>query len=220
MLRKPTQSGRADWAMTGLLLALGIALAGNLLVTGLETYMASGYDWHAARCPEDSRIRQRFEELLFPRQGGIGLVGPDGQPASGKDWALPNPVPISSEIAACLPDRLAGDKLWLPEGVNPLMVQEAILAACDVSQGDSATSLARPAGSYPMNTPAASCILDAALRIYRQALASVPPPGQRCHGLLWRHVGHWLLVGWTPVLLSGGLLLLVRRRARRNTRAD
>jgi hypothetical protein len=188
MLRKSTQRGRADWAFTGLLVALGIALVGNLLMTGLETYMASGYGWYAARCPEDYRIRQRFEELLFPRQGGIGVVGPDGQPASGKDWALPNPVPISSEIAACLPDRLVGDKLRLPEGVNPLIAQEAILAAT--------------------------------MRVHRQALASVPPPSPRCRGLLWRHVGHWLLVGWTPVLVFVALFLLARHRARRTSRAD
>jgi hypothetical protein len=220
MLRKPMQSGRADWAFIGLLVAVGAALVGNLVMTGLETAMVSGYDWYAFRCPDDYRIRMRFEELIFPPQGGINMVGPDGQPGSGKDWALPNPVPISSEIAACLPDRLVGDMLRLPEGVNPLIVQEAILAAFDVSQGDNATSLARPASSYPMNTPAAPCILEAAMRIHRQALASVPPPSQRCRGLLWRHVGHWLLVGWTPVLVFVALFLLARHRARRTSRAD
>ena len=220
MLRKPTQSGLADWAFIGLLVALGIALVGNLLMTGLETYVASGYDWYAARCPEDYRIRLRFEELLFPRQGGIGMVGPDGQPASGKDWAVTHPVPIATEAAACFQDRLVGDKLLLPEGVNPLIVQESILAAFDVSEGDVATSLAGPAGSYPMNTPAAPCILAATTRVHRQALASVPPPSPRCHGLLWRHVGHWLLFGWTPVLVFVALFLLARRRARRTTSSD
>ena len=142
MLRKPTQSGLADWAFIGLLVALGIALVGNLLMTGLETYMASG-----------------------------------------KDWAVTRPVPIATEVAACFPDRFVGDKLLLPEGVNPLIVQEAILAATT--------------------------------RVHRQALASVPPPSPRCRGLLWRHVGHWLLVGWTPVLVFVALFLLARRRARR-----
>lgn len=219
MLRNPTQSGLADWAFIGLLVALGTALAGNLLMTGLETYMASGYDWYAARCPEDYRVRLRFEELLFPGRGGIGMVGPDGQPASGKDWAVPQPVPIATEVAACFPDRLAGDKLLLPEGVNPIVVREAILAAFDVSQGDRATSIAGRAGSYPMNTPAAPCILAATTRVHRDALASVPPPSPRCRGLLWRHFGHWLLVGWTPVLVFVALLLLARRRARRTTGA-
>jgi hypothetical protein len=215
MLRKPTQSGLADWAFIGLLVALGVALAGNLLVTGLETYMASGYDWYAAHCPEDRRARLRFEELLFPRQGGIKMVGPDGQLASGNDWAVTRTVPIATEVAACFPDRLVGDKLLLPEDVNPLIVQEAILAAFDVSQGDRAASLARPAGSYPMNTPAAPCVLAATTRVHRQSLASVPPPSPRCRGLLWRHVRHWLLVGWTPMLVFVTLLLLARRRARR-----
>jgi hypothetical protein len=213
MLKKPTRSRLANWAVPGLFVALCIALLANLFMTGLETYMASGYDWYAARCPEDYRIRLRFEELLFPRQGAIGMVGPEGQPASGKDWAVPNPVPIATEVAACFPDRLAGDKLLLPEGVNPIIVREAILAAYDVSQGDRAASIAGRAGSFPMNTPAAPCVLAAATRIYRQALASVPPAGQRCRGLLWRHVGHWLLVGWTPVLVFVGLVLLARRHA-------
>jgi hypothetical protein len=70
-----------------------------------------------------------------------------------------------------------------------------------------------------MNTPAAPCVLAAATRTYRKALASVPPPGQQCRGLLWRHAGHWLLVGWTPVLVLLGLVLLARRRARRTTSA-
>ena len=220
MLKRPTQSGLADWVFIGLLVAMGVALVGNLLMTGLETYMASGYDWYAARCPEDYRTRLRFEELLFPRQGGIGMVGPDGQPASGKDWAIPRPVPIATAVAACFPDRLAGDKLLLPDGVNPLIVQESILAAFDVSEGDGATSLAGPAGSYPMNTPAAPCILAATTRVHRQALASVPPPAQRCRGLLWRHAGYWLLFGWMPLLVFVGLVLLARRRARRTTSTD
>ena len=220
MPRNPQPSRLADWALTGLLVAVGIALVGNLLMTGLETYMASGYDWYSARCPEDYRIRLRFEELLFPRQGAIGMVGPDGQPASGKDWALPGPVPLATEVAACFPDRLAGDKLLLPEGVNPLVVRDAILAAFDASQGDRATSLAGRAGSYPMNTAAAPCILAAATRIHRQALESIPLPSPRCRGLLWRHVGHWLLVGWTPLLAFVALLLIGRRRARRTRGAD
>jgi hypothetical protein len=115
---------------------------------------------------------------------------------------------------------LVCDKLRLPEGENPLIVQEAILAAFDVSQGDSATSLAGRAGSYPMNTPAAPCVLAATTRVYRQSLASVPPPTPRCRGLLWRHVGHWLLVGWTPVLVFVALLHFARRRARRAASAD
>lgn len=219
MLEKSTQSRLAGWALTGLLAALCIASLANLVMTGLETLMASGYDWYAARCPEDYRIRLRFEELLFPARGAIGMVGPDGQPASGKDWAVPNPVPIATEVAACFPERLAGDKLLLPEGVNPIVVQEAILAAFDVSQGDRDTSIAGRAGSYPMNTPAAPCVLATTARIYRQALASVPPASVRCRGLLWRHVGHWLLVGWTPVLLCVGLVLLARRHAKRTTSA-
>lgn len=220
MLRKPTESGLANWAFVGLLVALGTALLGNLLMTGIETYMASGYDWYAARCPEDYRTRLRFEELLFPRQGGIEMVGPDGQPASGKDWAVKRPVPIATEVAACFPDRLVGDKVLLPEGVNPLIVQEAILAAFDVSKGDRATSLAGPAGSFPMNTPAAPCVLAATTQVHRQSLASVPPRSPRCRGLLWRHVGHWLLVGWTPALVFVALVLLARRRARRVISAD
>jgi hypothetical protein len=217
MLRKPTQSGLADWAFIGLLVAVGAALVGNLVMTGLETAMVSGYDWYAFRCPDDYRIRMRFEELLFPPQGGINMVGPDGQPASGRDWSVTRAVPIAADVATCFPDRVVGDKLLLPEGVNPLIVQEAVLAAFDVSQGDKATSLAGSAGGYPMNTPAAPCILAAAAKLHRQALASVPPPSPRCRGLLWRHIGHWLLVGWTPVLVFAGLVLLARRRARRTT---
>jgi len=220
MPRGPTQSGLADWAFIGLLVAMGVALVGNLLMTGLGTYMASGYDWYAARCPEDYRTRLRFEDLLFPRQGGIGMVGPDGQPASGKDWAIPRPVPIATAVAACFPDRLAGDKLLLPDGVNPIIVREAILAAFDASQGDEATSIAGRAGSYPMDTPAAPCVLAATTRIYHQALASVPPAGQRCRGLLWRHAGHWLLFGWMPLLVFVGLVLLARRHAKRTTTAE
>lgn len=212
MLKQPAHSRLSHRALIGLLVALCVASLTNLVMAGLETYMTSGYDWYAARCPKDYRIRLRFEELIFPGRGAIGMVGPDGQPASGKDWAVPHPVPIATEVAACFPDRLAGDKLLLPEGVNPIIVREAILAAFDVSQGDKATSIAGRAGSYPMNTPAAPCVLAATTRIYRQALASVPPPGPQCRWLLWRHLGHWLLVGWTPVLVFGVLFLLARRR--------
>jgi len=178
-----------------------------LLATGAFISVPYGYDVYAHSCAKDDRIQQRFEDLLFRQRNAVGMVGPDGEP-------LPNyqgPEPIAAEIAACFPGQVVGDKLLLPKGVYPALFQSAVLASFELAQGERDENNKWYAQFYPMNSPAASCVLAATKRLHRKAEASAPPPDPECRGMGWPYLGRWLLLGWGPLFLVVAMSLGVRR---------
>jgi hypothetical protein len=166
-------------------------------------------DWSALSCGRDDRLRHRFEDLLFyhPTQP-VGMVGPDGHAVPN----YPGPELIAGEIAACFPKQIVEGKLRLPPGEMPAVFKAAVHAAFEISQGERRDDYDWFARFYPMNSPAAPCVLAATKRVYEIAEATVPPPHPRCKSLAVSYVKKWLLIGWLPVLLALLTIRAVRAR--------